>query len=72
MSLLFDFHPTLNRQKKPYYYSSQRVGGTPTVPWVMAYRPSMGFHKICHLAMMIETCSHVVRTVHIATFFVCM
>ena len=40
-------------EKKSFYYPFQRAGGTPTVPWVMAYQPSMAFYKIYHSSVLL-------------------
>ena len=45
LSTFFDFILSWS-WKKSFYYPFQRAGGTPTVPWVMAYPCSMGFYKI--------------------------
>ena len=38
--------------KKSFYYPFQRAGGTPTVPWGVAYQPSMAFYKIYHSSVL--------------------
>ena len=66
LSTFFDFILSWS-WKKSFYYPFQRAGGTPTVPWVMAYTLLNGFLQ--NISLICAVTSTILKRTTYATFF---
>ena len=72
LSTFFDFILSWS-WKISFYYPFQRAGGTPTVPWVMAYPRPMGFYKIYRSSvLLLQPYWNALLTQHILDIFCCV